>query len=79
MLSARKRILAQRLTTVIAKLIHAQKENQISMKYYQNKYFNDLTVWPLGIFYGEGTKLPLRVRFALWLFGFKKCKDARKK
>lgn len=49
------------------------------MKYYQNKYFNDLTIWPLEIGYEEGTKLPLRVRFALWLFGFKKRKDANGK
>ena len=49
------------------------------MKYYTSKYFDDLTAWPVGVGCADNKKLPLRVRFALWLFGFKKHKDASRK
>lgn len=41
------------------------------MRKYINKYINTMSIYPLGIIPSD-KKLPLRVRFALWLLGFKK-------
>jgi hypothetical protein len=38
---------------------------------YTNKYIDTIQAYPLGVI-SNGKKLPLRVRFALWLLGFKK-------
>lgn len=46
------------------------------MTQYTNKYFDTICAYPLGII-PNNKKLPLRVRFALWLFGFKKEEDKK--
>lgn len=38
---------------------------------YTNKFIDTICAYPLGIIPSD-KKLPLRVRFALWLLGFKK-------
>lgn len=40
---------------------------------YTNKYIDTICAYPLGLI--PNKKLPLRVRFALWLFGFKKSEE----
>lgn len=44
---------------------------------YSNKYFENVYAFPFGLDTNY-KRLPLRVRFALWLFGFKNIKDERK-
>ena len=46
------------------------------MKQYTNKYINTMSIYPLGIIPSD-KKMPLRVRFALWLLGFKKLEDKK--
>lgn len=41
---------------------------------YTNKYIDTISAYPLGLIF-SGKKLPLRVRFAIWLFGFKKSEE----
>lgn len=43
---------------------------------YTNKHINTISVYPLGIIPSD-KKLPLRVRFALWLFGFRRLEDKK--
>lgn len=41
---------------------------------YTNKYFDTVQAYPLGLISND-KKLPLRVRFALWLLGFNKSEE----
>lgn len=43
---------------------------------YTNKYIDTICAYPLGII-PNNKKLPLRVRFALWLLGFKKSEEKK--
>lgn len=43
---------------------------------YTNKHFDTIQAYPLGLI-SSNKKMPLRVRFALWLFGFKKLEDKK--
>lgn len=43
---------------------------------YTNKYIDTMCVYPLGLIPSD-KKLPLRVRFALWLLGFKKSEEKK--
>ena len=43
---------------------------------YTNKYIDTICAYPLGLILSN-KKLPLRVRFALWLLGFKKSEDKK--
>ena len=59
--------------------IHCNMRQQLfELKYglvYTSTYFDGAQVGPLGFFTRKpDVKLPLRTRFALWLFGFKKVK-----